>query len=75
MGLSLAVQWLRCPLVIARGAGLIPAWGTEILQAARYSQKKKKNYTKKKGNSETEMPGSLSRASGLLRCEGREVLT
>ena len=42
-GTSLAVQWIRLCATIAGGTGLIPGWGTKILHAARYNQKKKKN--------------------------------
>ena len=41
-GNSLVAQWLRLCAFTADGSGSIPGWGTEILQAAQSSQKKKK---------------------------------
>ena len=41
-GASPAVQWLRLHASTARGEGLIPVQGTEILHAAQCGQKKKK---------------------------------
>ena len=38
LGTSLAVQWLRIHVSSARGAGLIPGWGTKIPHAAQCSQ-------------------------------------
>ena len=42
LGTSQAVQWLTFCASTAGGMGSIPGWGTKILHAARYSQKKKK---------------------------------
>ena len=36
------VQWLGLRTFTAEGESSIPGWGTNILQAARHSQKKKK---------------------------------
>ena len=41
-GTSLAVQWLRLQAPNAGDTGLIPGWGTKILYATRFGQKKKK---------------------------------
>ena len=41
-GNSLAVQWLGLGAFTAGDPGLIPGWGTKILQAMRLGQKKKK---------------------------------
>ena len=41
---SLVVQWLGLHAPTAGGTGLIPSWGTKILQTLWYSQKKKKIY-------------------------------
>ena len=40
---SLTVQWLGLCTLTAEGLGSIPGWGTKMPQAARHSQKKKKN--------------------------------
>ena len=42
LGTSLAVQWLRLQAPNARDTGLIPGWGTKILHATWFGQKKKK---------------------------------
>ena len=42
LGTSLAVQWLRLQAPNARDTGLIPSWGTKILHATWFGQKKKK---------------------------------
>ena len=40
---SLAVQWLGlCDFTATEGVGLIPGWGTKILQAVQSGQKRKK---------------------------------
>ena len=39
---SLGVQWLGLRAYTAEGTGLIPGWGTEILQAMQHAQKRKK---------------------------------
>ena len=39
-GTSLAVQWLGLRPSTAGGPGLIPGWGTKILQAVQCGQKK-----------------------------------
>ena len=41
-GTSLAVQWLRLQAPTAGDTGLIPGWGTKILYATWFGQKKKK---------------------------------
>ena len=41
------VQWLRLRASTAGGKGLIPGWGTKILQALQCNQKKKKKKRKK----------------------------
>ena len=41
VGNSLVVQWLGLRASTAGGLGLIPDWGTKILQATWYSRKKK----------------------------------
>ena len=38
---SLAVQWLQLSAFTAGGRGLIPGWGTKILQATWHDRKKK----------------------------------
>ena len=45
LGTSLAVQWLRLQAPNARDTGLIPGWGTKILHATWFGQKKKKKRT------------------------------
>lgn len=42
IGNSLAVQWLGLGAYTARGLGSIPGQGTNILQAVKYGQKKRK---------------------------------
>ena len=42
LGTSLVVQWLRLWASNAGGSGLIPGWGTKILHAMKYDQKKEK---------------------------------
>ena len=42
VGTSLVVQWLRLFTSTAEGMGLIPGWGTKILNALWHSKKKKK---------------------------------
>ena len=37
---SLVVQWFKTPHI--KGHGLIPGWGTKIMQAVQNGQKKKK---------------------------------
>ena len=37
------VQWLRLHASNTGGTGLIPGWGTKILHASQFSQKKKKS--------------------------------
>ena len=39
---SLAVQWLGLHASTARVTGLIPGWGTKVLQAMLHGQKNKK---------------------------------
>ena len=39
---SLVVQWLELHVFTAEGLGLIPVWGTNIPQASRHTQKKRK---------------------------------
>ena len=39
---SLVVQWLELHVFTAEGLGLIPVWGTNIPQASRHRQKKRK---------------------------------
>ena len=50
-GNSLVGQWLGLHASTARGPGLIPGWGTKILQAVWCGQKKK--YTDYKGRNKT----------------------
>ena len=42
LGTSLAVQWLRLQAPNAGDTGLNPGWGTKILYATWFGQKKKK---------------------------------
>ena len=39
----LVVYWLRLCTFTAKGAGLIPGWGTKIPQVAQYGPPQKKN--------------------------------
>ena len=47
-GNSLAVQWLRLHISTSEDWGLIPGWGTKILQAAWNSQREKKRPSENK---------------------------
>ena len=40
--ISLVAYWLRLCTFTAKGAGLIPGWGTKIPQVTQHGQKKKK---------------------------------
>ena len=42
--ISLVVYWLRLCTFTAKGAGLIPGWGTKIPQVTQDGQKKKKKH-------------------------------
>ena len=43
-GTFLVVHWLRHHTFTAEDTGLIPGWGTKILHALRYSQKKREQF-------------------------------
>ena len=43
-GNSLVVQWLELRAFTAMGLGLIPGWGTKIMQAVWHSTARKKKY-------------------------------
>ena len=40
----MAVQWLRHPVFTARGTDLILDWGTKIMHATFYGQKKERKF-------------------------------
>jgi len=55
-GNSLVGWWLELLTFTAEGVGSTPGWGTEILQAARHGQLKKKERKQEKLNMQVRRP-------------------